>query len=193
MKEIKTLSPSKNSYEKPSVLYFTGFIESKNQLLSVIQKLLHLDRELLEDVNRLNHPLLESFLNAYTALGSVYLTFLFLGVAWKLGSRAFIQNVSIGLLATWTLVYGIKHLVKRSRPENNEEVVVTKSFPSGHSATAFFLAVTLSQILPFSFLLYVLAGIVAFSRIYLNLHYPLDAFAGSSIGLLAGYLTLIIA
>lgn len=158
----------------------------------MIDRIRELDRELLGSVDRLDHPFLEKVLNAYTALGSVYLTLLFLGVAWQLGSRSYIQHVSTGLAFMWIFVYGMKHLINRSRPENSQEVVVTKSFPSGHSATAFFLAVTLSQVLPLSFFLYLLAAIVAFSRIYLNLHYPIDAVAGSGIGLLAGYLTVLL-
>ena len=57
------------------------------------------------------------------------------------------------------------------------------SFPSGHAVTAFSLSVALSYIFPeHKKLFYVLAFIVAFSRVYDGEHYPLDVIAGAVLG-----------
>jgi undecaprenyl-diphosphatase len=65
------------------------------------------------------------------------------------------------------------------------------SFPSGHSVTVFSLAVALSYIFPkHKKIFYILAFIVAFSRVYDGEHYPLDVIAGSILGYVLAKITL---
>ncbi|MGQ9543868.1 MAG: phosphatase PAP2 family protein [Candidatus Bathyarchaeia archaeon] len=65
------------------------------------------------------------------------------------------------------------------------------SFPSGHSERVFALATILrGKGRKRAALLYILAATVAFSRVYLGVHYPLDIFVGSLIGLIVGKVTL---
>jgi len=62
------------------------------------------------------------------------------------------------------------------------------SFPSGHSATAFALFFSLAFIIRDRLLkwgCFILACVVAYSRVYLSQHFLGDIFAGSLIGLLA--------
>jgi undecaprenyl-diphosphatase len=57
------------------------------------------------------------------------------------------------------------------------------SFPSGHSATSFACASALSRRYRRKRgLLYGLAVLVAFSRVYLGHHYPLDVLSGATLG-----------
>jgi membrane-associated phospholipid phosphatase len=71
------------------------------------------------------------------------------------------------------------HLVKNFIPYTNN------SFPSGHTATAFCLAAIFILLRPgklLSWIVFILALLVAYSRIYLSQHYFIDIYVGSLIG-----------
>jgi undecaprenyl-diphosphatase len=94
-------------------------------------------------------------------------------------------------LADWSAM-GLKALVDRPRPPlryaEPEPLVRTPhdgSFPSGHAATSFAAATIMSfafpRLAPF---LFVLAALVAWSRVYVGVHYPLDVIGGAILGVL---------
>jgi undecaprenyl-diphosphatase len=64
--------------------------------------------------------------------------------------------------------------------------VVSDSFPSGHAATSFAGAAVLMRYLAGRWLvLFGLAAAVAWSRVYVGVHYPSDVAGGALLGLLA--------
>jgi membrane-associated phospholipid phosphatase len=70
------------------------------------------------------------------------------------------------------------------------DVKTLYSFPSGHTATAFAMAVTLSLLIKhrgLSALLIALAALVGYSRMYLLQHFLIDVTAGAFVGTLTSF------
>jgi len=62
------------------------------------------------------------------------------------------------------------------------------SFPSGHAAASFAAAVALSRAWPAGTAVwFALAALVAYTRIYLGVHYPIDVVAGALAGIACGW------
>lgn len=63
----------------------------------------------------------------------------------------------------------------------------TSSFPSGHSTVAFACATVLALSVPrLRWPLFALAALIAFSRVYVGVHYPFDVLAGAALGVVIG-------
>jgi undecaprenyl-diphosphatase len=129
-------------------------------------------------------------------IGSGALVWLATGIALTVLRRNFAPFILVAATALLSnlIVTGIKYAVGRDRPpavildpEPLMEVPTTSSFPSGHAATSFACAVVLSRIAPrLTIPLFVLAALIAFSRVYVGVHYPFDVLAGSLLGVALG-------
>ena len=84
----------------------------------------------------------------------------------------------------------LKHLIGRDRPyvgEPEPEPLMTTSLdlslPSGHAATSFAGATLLALLVPrFALPMLALAAAIAWSRVYVGVHYPFDIVAGAALG-----------
>ncbi|MDD1474922.1 phosphatase PAP2 family protein [Dolichospermum sp. ST_sed4] len=101
--------------------------------------------------------------------------------------------IPVALCVLTIIVKILKDVVARPRPEYMLQLPMLPysqySFPSGHTAAAFLLAVLLSKQYPkYKFLFYSIAILVGLSRIYLGLHYLSDVIASVLLGTLLGVL-----
>jgi Membrane-associated phospholipid phosphatase len=111
----------------------------------------------------------------------------------KAGMAAFLA-LAVGALITNMI---LKPMFVRTRPYEVIDgliLLVEKqrdySFPSGHSCASFAAATALWGRLSHrtGIILWVLAGLIAFSRLYVGVHYPSDVLGGIAIGVFAGCL-----
>jgi len=106
-----------------------------------------------------------------------------------------IESAACAVTCGIVLFHRIKRVVCRVRPRDIEPHcwfhVATRdrfSFPSGHSTTAFAVALSLGSFYPEIMpLLLILAVNVAISRIVIGMHYLSDVLVGSGMGALLGY------
>ena len=109
----------------------------------------------------------------------------------------FVQIATIGFSAERSIYSITKNSFKRRRPANvlpNYQSVIQAadefSFPSGHTSAAFFIVSLLMLIYgPVFMVLYLWAGLVAFSRLVLGVHFPTDLLVGSFMGSSIAYVS----
>jgi undecaprenyl-diphosphatase len=115
-----------------------------------------------------------------------------LGVLWLWGSEYWKERVKvliIGIVALACLVILIKFMVRRKRPEGEWGMIYRNtdphSFPSGHAARAFLLAVLSIYLGPawFGWVVLIWAPLVSLARIAMGLHYVSDVAAGMFLGI----------
>jgi undecaprenyl-diphosphatase len=117
-------------------------------------------------------------------------------VAWRRRrAQAFTLVLLAVLMASALADAVIKPAVGRKRPFDilGGDVIGGRprdaSFPSGHAANAFAGAATLSRVAPAGAIAWwTLAAAIAFSRVYLGVHFPLDVLGGAAVGLFSAWL-----
>lgn len=104
-----------------------------------------------------------------------------------------------GLTVTYYAVDVLKGATAIPRPYialADARLIVPKvgggSFPSGHTAMAFLAATVLAKYFGHVYALFAIAAAVAFSRIYIGVHYLSDVISGAPLGIIIGLALFII-
>ncbi len=114
----------------------------------------------------------------------------------------------IGFIALFALLFSLiindnilKNVIRRDRPFiglNHINLLIDEptsfSFPSGHTSSSFAAAFVFGKYFkkPYAILTYVLASLIAFSRIYLYVHFTSDIIAGILMGFICSMLAILL-
>lgn len=140
---------------------------------------------------------LDLLFEALSYIGSFGIIWLLLalavaGASWR---RSWLPlRVAVTVLLAEMLSGLLKARLERDRPPlanpEPEPLVglpATNSFPSGHTTVGFACATVLALAVPrLRWPLFMLAALIAFSRVYVGVHYPLDVLAGALVGVVLG-------
>jgi len=139
----------------------------------------------------------------FTQLGSGIAALAISLVLFLAGDRLVAYELILGTLTLWIVVELVKAVVRRSRPfirVTQARIVGSqadgRSFPSGHTSQAFFMATLMAQYFHAGvwavFLLYSVALLIGITRMYVGAHYPRDVLAGAILGSAWGLLGVLI-
>ncbi len=154
-----------------------------------------MELQFLYALQELHTPILDKIMIFITALGNGGIVWICLGLILAVVPKTRKCGICMLLSMAMTFVLGnlvIKNLVARPRPFTIATEIALKipqpreySFPSGHTmnsftaATALFLYYKKPGVAAF-----VLAALIAFSRMYLFVHYPTDILGGILLGIM---------
>jgi membrane-associated phospholipid phosphatase len=159
-----------------------------------------IELQMLDMLQKIHMPVGDQVMCLITHLGDSGMIWILLTLGMLLlpGKRRTGAVLAAALCIDLILCNGIlKNLVARVRPfdVNTAVQLLVKaprdfSFPSGHTAASFtaVMALYLTGEKKLFLPALVLAVLIAFSRLYLYVHYPTDVLGGVFVGLLCGYL-----
>ena len=139
----------------------------------------------------------------FTQIGSGITAMVVGSILFFVGDRLGAYELFLGTLTLWIMVELVKALVQRSRPifRVTQARIVGysasgRSFPSGHTSQAFFMATLMASHFHASLwlviLLYAIALLVGITRMYVGAHYPRDVLAGAILGSAWGLLGMLV-
>ena len=160
---------------------------------------LQLEFQILNLIANMRTDLLDTMLPMISSFGDKGIGWIVLSVILICIPRYRKAGITMGLALIFCLLVGnmtLKPLIARPRPYTyfpEMTLLIAPladfSFPSGHtfasfaSATALFLYHKKAGIAA-----YILAAIIAFTRLYLYVHFPSDVIAGMLLGIFSGWL-----
>ena len=143
--------------------------------------------------------LLNSLMRGITALGNagaVWIAVAILLLCIRRYRKCGVVMLASLLFCTLINTVIFKNLVQRARPFDviPELTILIKrpsgfSFPSGHASTSFACAwaiMGMKMERKFAVCAFILATLIAFSRVYVGVHYPTDVIAGAVVGIICG-------
>ena len=171
----------------------------------MIDKIVEIDKQMMVFLNKtISNPIFDFIMPIITNQNFLVFSGLILigYLAYFGGKRGRITIVVLLIAASFSdaiCFQIIKPWVGRIRPSHEFyeyiNLLVSKggkySFPSNHAANSFVFATVLSYFYDRKKIsLYILASTIAFSRVYVGVHYPLDIIFGSIIGYIISWIIL---
>ncbi|MBL1208957.1 phosphatase PAP2 family protein [Geminocystis sp. GBBB08] len=155
------------------------------------------DKQILHFIHSQSSIFLDNFASVATNFGGIkyILSFSFLLCLWLFyqGQKSLLGYLITSILSSAIVNFGIKLLFQRPRPnlwESSYPLPSDFSFPSGHAMGSITFALTLlvifwgSRYLNFIAILALLyVGLIAWTRLYLGVHYPSDIIGGWLLGI----------
>ena len=157
-----------------------------------------MDYQILDYIQSLRTPFLDEIMPVITHLGSggfVWIFIVFVLLCFKKYRKTGIVAMVALIIGTLIFTFAMKNIVARERPFNQEigllsatELLIPPpsdkySFPSGHTLSGFAVAVSVFMYKKrFGAFCLVLAALIAFSRLYLYVHFPSDIVFGAIFG-----------
>ncbi len=150
----------------------------------------------------IRHPWLDVFFTFITKLGNAGWIWILAGILLLVCKRhrregaAVLGALLIGFVITNLF---LKNIVARPRPYTvlqGLEILISEpsdySFPSGHTCSSVAAALTMLRMSDkrIGIAACILAVLIAFSRMYIGVHYPTDILAGAVIGVFAAFLSV---
>ena len=100
----------------------------------------------------------------------------------RVGAAILVAESVSGVLKTWA--DRARPPLSNPYPEPLVDLPATYSFPSGHATVSFACATVLALAVPrLRIPLFALAALIAWSRVYVGVHYPFDVLVGAVLGL----------
>lgn len=147
------------------------------------------DNQILNFIIGMRSPQLSSFMISFEVLSAELIVFAFSLLLFSTKNK---RRLLVPLIASFVtaaiITFGFKYLIARPRPAVDALTSPsTFSFPSGHTTFIFAPLAYFNKEYPiFKWVWLFLALLVAFSRIYLGVHYLSDVIAGAIVGFGSG-------
>jgi len=155
------------------------------------------DSQIFSAVRSVKNPVLDVIMLLVTNIATLYIGVpIVLALVYLSKNRKLLADFFVALLIGIALTLLLKMAIARPRPEDIMNVgfwasATFSSFPSDHASTAFVMFGIMGHHLKkWKLWLYLLAVLIAISRVYLGVHYPTDVLAGAFLGILVSQLVI---
>lgn len=166
--------------------------------------LLSLDNAVLKFLSvTLKNPVFDIIMPFITKINNHGEVWILLSIILMINKNVVVKRLGVTILIAVAMGYlageaGLKNLIGRQRPIGDEydfNFIIPKpasfSFPSGHTASSFAaLGVCLLKKARYRYWVMALASLIAFSRLYLHVHYPSDVLGGIVLGFLCAWVAV---
>lgn len=168
----------------------------------MILSIQNIDRIILQYIqNNFHSPAMDNVMVIFTHLGEQGLVWIAIALLLMIRKKTrYVSFIVLGALLLNALLGEVilKNVIQRARPfagMTKESLLIAKplsySFPSGHTASSFAAAGVLSNYYKkYAPVFFILASLIAFSRLYLYVHYPTDVLGGIILGLISSRIAI---